>query len=289
MSKKKKKKKVNKQYRDRLFKLIFGEEERKQYTLDLYNALNNSSYTNVDDLKLVTLEDAFYVGMKNDVSFIFSDVLSLYEQQSTINPNMPLRMALYIFEEINRYIEDNKLDLYSSSIQMIPAPKCVVFYNGRAPFPEKKKYYLSNSYINHEKGDVEVMVMVYNINGRNNIELKKKCPVLFEYSWLIDETERNRKKGMDLDASVDTMIDSVPDNFQLKEFLVKERDKIMNVLFKKYTVDDYKETGYKDGVNDNKRENAKNLLSLNMDDEFIKKAINVNQDTIDQLKKELKI
>ena len=41
------------------------------YLLSLYNAINHSEYTNVDDLQLVTLEDVLFVSMKNDVAFLF--------------------------------------------------------------------------------------------------------------------------------------------------------------------------------------------------------------------------
>ena len=48
------------QYRDRLFKAIFGRdtEQSKKWRLELYNALNSSHYTDPDALKLNT--DVFF-------------------------------------------------------------------------------------------------------------------------------------------------------------------------------------------------------------------------------------
>ena len=54
---------VNRQYKDRLFKLIFKEKED---LLELYNAVNNTSYDNSEDIEVNTLEDVVYMGMKND-------------------------------------------------------------------------------------------------------------------------------------------------------------------------------------------------------------------------------
>lgn len=54
---------VNRQYKDRLFKLIFKEKED---LLELYNAVNNTSYDNPEDIEVNTLEDVVYMGMKND-------------------------------------------------------------------------------------------------------------------------------------------------------------------------------------------------------------------------------
>lgn len=295
------KKQGNREYKDRLFKIIFGREENKRFTLDLYNAINNSHYTNVDDLKIVTLEDALYVNMKNDVSFIFSDKLSLYEQQSTINPNMPLRMLLYSSEQLNEYIVENKLDLHSSKLQRIPTPKFIVFYNGMDNFPERQVLYLSDSFKNGNKGDLEAKVMVYNINGRNNVELKKKCPALFEYSDIVDYIQKGQKEGRDLFECIEEVLTNLPDEYVLKDLLLSNRGEVMNVLFKEYTEEDYKKTGFNDGYSDGfddgvnqgvlkaKREDAKNLLSLNVNEDVIKKAMNVTQDTINQLKKELKL
>jgi len=87
--------KTNRKYKDRLFRLIFADEKNKKNTLSLYNMLNNSSYENEEDLEITTLEDVLYINMKNDLSFIIADIMNPYEQQSTHNPNMPLRGFLY--------------------------------------------------------------------------------------------------------------------------------------------------------------------------------------------------
>ena len=41
--------KTNRRYKDRLFIALFGSTERKELTLELYNSLNGTSYTNPDD------------------------------------------------------------------------------------------------------------------------------------------------------------------------------------------------------------------------------------------------
>ena len=64
--------KINRRYKDRLFYALFGSEERKRLTLELYNAINQTDYDNPDDLQLNTIEDVVYMGMKNDVSFLLA-------------------------------------------------------------------------------------------------------------------------------------------------------------------------------------------------------------------------
>ncbi len=81
---------LQKEYKDRLFTFIFGSSENKVWTLSLYNAVNGSHYSNPDDIEITTIKEVLYLGMHNDVSFVIDNQLSLYEQQSSYNPNMPL-------------------------------------------------------------------------------------------------------------------------------------------------------------------------------------------------------
>ena len=71
--------KINYQYKDRLFKFIFGNPVNKSWTLNLYNAVNGTQYTDADSIELTTIEDAVYMSMKNDVSFLFSEMMNFYE------------------------------------------------------------------------------------------------------------------------------------------------------------------------------------------------------------------
>ena len=63
----------NHKYKDRLFRLVFN---NKRDLLDLYNALNNTCYENPNDLEVNTLEDAVYLSMKNDISFLIGGTLN---------------------------------------------------------------------------------------------------------------------------------------------------------------------------------------------------------------------
>ena len=91
--------KVNKKYKDRLFRMVFN---RKEELISLYNAISHSEYTDPEELEIYTLEDVIYMKMKNDLAFLIDDVLNLWEHQSTWNPNMPVRGAFYIVEEYRR-------------------------------------------------------------------------------------------------------------------------------------------------------------------------------------------
>lgn len=99
----------NPEYKDRLFWFVFGNEEHKEWTLSLYNAINGTHYDNPDDISIETIRQVMYMGIHNDVAFIIADQLSLYEQQSTFNPNMPLRMLEYTANLFEKYIKRDYL------------------------------------------------------------------------------------------------------------------------------------------------------------------------------------
>ena len=104
---------TNKDYKDRLFKFIFGNPDNKEWTLSLYNAINKTSYENAEDIQLTTIEDAVYMSMKNDVSFLVDNTMSFYEQQSTYNPNMPMRFLIYAGMVYSNYIESDDYHRFS--------------------------------------------------------------------------------------------------------------------------------------------------------------------------------
>ena len=85
---KKKKRNVYRGHKDRLFCELFSYKEN---ALSLYNAINGTDYENVNDLEIVTLTDVVYLIMKNDAAVCFQGKLDLWEQQSSVNANMPLR------------------------------------------------------------------------------------------------------------------------------------------------------------------------------------------------------
>ena len=138
---KQKMKAVVRNYRDTLFRMLFRDKER---LLSLFNAVNGTHYDDPEELVITTLEGALYLGMKNDVSCMIDMMMQLYEHQSTVNPNMPLRNLFYVSDLLQKYVYEKGLDIYSRKQIKIPTPKFVVFYNGEEEQPERKEFLLKN-------------------------------------------------------------------------------------------------------------------------------------------------
>ena len=116
---------VRRKYKDRLFQKVF---EDKKDLLELYNAVNETNYTNPDELEITTLEDVIYLSMKNDLSFIIGSTLNLYEHQSTYNPNIPIRSLIYFARLYEAYINKNGYNVYGHKLIKLPTPQFIVFY-----------------------------------------------------------------------------------------------------------------------------------------------------------------
>lgn len=220
---------ANRKYKDTVFRRLFSERDN---LLSLYNAVNGTTYTDPDELEIVTLESAIYMGMKNDLAFIIDTNLFLYEHQSTYNPNMPLRDLLYISAEYQKLIDDRSL--YSSVLQRIPAPNFIVFYNGTEKKEDSWVNYLSEAYETRcEEPSLELKVITFNINEGHNKKLMEQCHILREYAQYVAKVRKYRR-SMKLDTAVKKAVDECIREGILEEFLRKHRSEGAPVRRLKY-------------------------------------------------------
>ena len=225
---------ANRKHKDRLFKFIFGNPEHKEWTLSLYNALNNSNYTDPEQIIFNTIEDAVYLGMQNDISFILLPLMFFWEHQASFNPNLPVRFLIYVGRVYDKYLTDNNIYRYGTVLYKLPKPKCICFYNGTDEQPDEQVLRLSDAF--EDDGttpDIEVNVLMLNINYGRNKKLMDKCPVLNEYAWFIDRIRTNQK-AMSLDAAVDAAIDEMPEDFELKKFLRAHKAEVKGMYLTEY-------------------------------------------------------
>lgn len=274
---------IAREYKDRLFAFIFGREENKVWTLSLYNAVNGSHHTDASAIEITTIREVLYLGMHNDVSFIISNELSLYEQQSTYNPNMPVRQFLYASKLIERYLEPMKRKLYWKTVVRIPAPKLVVFYNGMDQHPDESILKLSDAYFEGTKGDIEVTVRMLNINVGRNKALFDACKPLQEYSWLVDKI-RTYSRQMGVEEAIDKTIAEVPENFVLKQFLFEHKAEVKGMILTEYNEEEVMNGFKEEGKEAEKMAFIKNLLTLGVSDEIIQKAAEIDLNKFNRIK-----
>ncbi len=114
---------VTRNHKDNVFCLLY--RDRKNL-LSLYNAMNGTDYRKEEELEVVTLEEAICMKIRNDAAFVIDSGLNLYEQQASVNPNMPLRDLYYVAEELKKIAPPGRLH-WTTKVK-IPTPQFVVFY-----------------------------------------------------------------------------------------------------------------------------------------------------------------
>ena len=290
---------ANRQYKDTIFRMLFKD---KKNLLSLYNAMNQRNYTDEDALEVVTLENAIYMGMKNDLAFIMDMNLYLYEHQSTYNPNIPLRDLFYIANEYQRLVVHKSL--YSSTLQKIPAPKFVVFYNGSKELEDWSQLQLSSAYEHPvEDPDLELRVTVLNVNEGHNKELMEHCQTLKEYAQYVARVRKyTSSTELSLEEAVERAVDECMKEGILSEFLTKNRAEVISMSIFEYDKDEEEkklrkaeyeagvQAGMEAGMETKVKNQIKKKLAKGKDAETIAEELEedtaVIQKLIDEIEKE---
>ena len=220
---------ANRNYKDTVFRMLFSDRKN---LLSLYNAVNQSNYKNPEDLEIVTLENAIYMGIKNDLAFIMDTNLYLYEHQSTYNPNMPLRDLFYICSEYQKLVD--KKSLFSSTLQKIPAPNFIEFYNGSTVISDCTELRLSSAFecLTGEP-KLELIVTVLNVNEGHNADLMQHCSMLKEYAQYVARV-RHYASDMPLNEAVKHAVDECIREGILSEFLTQNRNEVISMSIFEY-------------------------------------------------------
>ncbi len=220
--------------KSRLFVQIFSDRKN---LLELYNAVSKRNYQNPELLTINTLDNAVYMSMANDVSFIIDARMSLYEHQSTYNPNMPLRFLMYLSDLYSSWTLGK--NLYGTALVQIPTPTFFVFYNGSAMKPDHQELRLSDAYFIKEQDlSLELKVDMLNVNAGHNLKLMESCKPLRDYAEYVRQV-RLYAEQMPIEAAVEHAITTCIQNGILKEFLEKNRAEAKLVSIYEYNQEEH--------------------------------------------------
>ena len=276
---------VNRTFKSTVFIMLF---EDKNNLLELYNAMTGKHYTDPELLEINTLENVIYMTMKNDISFLIDGRLSLYEHQSTYNPNLPLRFLLYISKVYAGMTKD--ANLYGTKTVKIPAPEFVIIYNGEDAKPEQMVLKLSDMYETKDReAKLELEAVMLNISGDNNTGLKEACRTLKEYAIYTDKI-RLYAKSMPLSDAVDRAIDSCIREGVLEEFLRKHKAEAKEMSIFEYDQEKHMrqereaawEDGHAAGARETAKGTAKRLSKMGMPIEKIANAVEASVEEVQE-------
>jgi predicted transposase YdaD len=257
--------KTNRKFKDSVFTLLFSE---KSSLLELYNAIENTNYGSETDIRITTLDDALFMEQINDISFVIDGKLVvLIEHQSTLNPNMPIRMLIYISRTYEKIVD--KDGLYSTKKMSIPKPEFIVLYNGAEECPDKQVLKLSDMFsepLGESLASLELEVTVYNINNGRNEEMAKRSEKLKGYEVFVYLVKEYLKAGMDRGSAIKRAVLDCIRQDVLKEFFEEHGSEVHNMLLSEWNLDDAKRVWQReareDGRNEGRNEGREELFAL---------------------------
>lgn len=183
------------------------------------------------------MDNVLYIQIREDVVFLYSSTLNIFEHQSTWSPNLPFRMLEYAARQFAEIANRNIKAVYSSRIVKFPKPKFFVLYNGTdRTIPPETTLKLSDSYgtivRSEELGDtydLEVIVHVFNINSGFNESLQEKCRPLKEYTWIVSSIRKETELGRSLKDAIRMVISRIPKSFLIRDEILTERGRVTAV------------------------------------------------------------
>lgn len=247
----------NRIHKSTLFCRVFQE---KKDLLDLYNGVNGTNYQNPDELEVNTLENVVYLSMKNDLSFLIDCNMNLYEHQSTYNPNMPLRGLIYFAQLYNKYISQHNINIYSSTLQKLPIPQYIVFYNGKQEEPDEQILLLSESFQEspmgrHVDGCLECEARMLNINYGHNRALMEKCKKLMEYAIFVSKVRQYTAEApTHPERAITKAVDECISEGILEDILSNQRAEVLELVLTTFNKELYEQGLKEDAIREGHKE-----------------------------------
>jgi DNA-binding transcriptional regulator of glucitol operon len=282
---------ANTKYKDSVFSVLFSDPSALR---ELYGALEGITLPPDIPVTINTLQDVLFMERINDISFTVGDkVVVLLEHQSTINPNMALRLLMYIARIYEKILGDK--NIYTTKALTIPRPEFFVLYNGTAPYPDEQVLKLSDAFENIEglgysgKGpiELELIVRVININEGRNEKIVRGSKVLAGYRAFIGKVREYEQERGDREAALKLAIAYCREHDILREFLELHASEVMNMLTTEWNWDDAKEVWYnegrEEGLEKGREEIAKAALAKGMSPVAVSDITGLELETIKKL------
>ena len=289
----------NREYKSDTFSMLMQDREN---ALQVYNALNESSYDDPGSVEIVSLESGISLSIRNDAAFIVGTDFNIYEHQASYNPNMPTRALFYYATIMQEMLK--KRDLYSTRLINIPTPHFVVFYNGVTDRPEIEVMKLSAAFEKPtDRPELELICTIYNINPDKNKELLQKCSILREYTSFVEAVRKNDREGNE--SPVESAIKYCIENHILEKFLRERGAEVLKTMaidmtFERREIlirEEERSEGRKEGIIEGKREGivkgadmfASLIKQLTPGSEEFNRALNATEEERQELYKKYKI
>ena len=221
-------------YRDSLFRKYFEHPDKLAALHELLTGIPTAE----QNVEIKTLKSVLFNRLKNDISFKVGDrFIVLFEHQSTINPNMPARMLLYSAMLYRKML--SKESIYSKKLIPLPAPEFYVLYNGKDPWKDNSKLYLSSAFAENQH-NLELVVTVRNIRYNKDNELLQKYKPLHDYSFFVYDVEKRVASGDSLADAIRSATDYCINHNIMRDYLLVNYEEVFEMMSLRWNEKDAK-------------------------------------------------
>jgi hypothetical protein len=228
---------TNRAYKASLFSDLFSDEEVLR---EVYPALSGNTIAPDAAISVNTLSDVIFMEQINDLSFTIGDrLVVLIEHQSSVNPNIPLRLLIYSGRLYEKLTDSN--NIYSTHRLPLPRPEFYVLYNGQDEIPDKMELRLSEMFSDTvEKPALDLIVPVYNINQGHNKDLLTRSPTMYGYSMFVYKVREYEKTTKDRGKAIVEAIGWCMKKGILIRYLKENSSEVSNMLLTEWKTEDAK-------------------------------------------------
>jgi hypothetical protein len=281
---------ANINYKDSVFSFLFSDPGALR---ELYGAITGIRLPPDIPVTINTLEGVLYKNLLNDISFeIGRKLVVILEHQSTVNPNLPLRVLMYIARVYEKLTAGR--NVYGRKRLVIPRPEFIVLYNGKEPYPDRVELRLSDAFAEAgvpglgEGFPLELALRVYNINRGHNGEMVGRCEKLRGYSEFIGKVRDLEGERGDREGAMGTAVKWCIAQGILRDFFEEHGTEVINMLMAEWKLEDAlvvereegREEGWEERGERDREETIKNLLDFGMKAEQISRALKLPLDTV---------
>lgn len=160
---------------------------------------------------------------------------------------------MYFSQLYEKLIVSYSINIYSNTLQKLPTPRYIVFYNGIASQPDRTILHLSDAF-DLNNGCLECTATMLNINYGRNKELLDKCRRLKDYSIFVDCVRSFSLQTKDLSLAINQAIDKCILEDVLKDILMQQRAEVHDVVLTTFNKELYESDLKKDAYMDGKAE-----------------------------------
>ena len=308
----------NRKHKDSLFVDYFSKDrDWKQHFLSLYNALYGTNLqVETTSLERVNLEQVLYKSYYNDIAVLVDgQFILMIEHQSTINPNMPLRLLEYVARIYGNIVDSTAK--FSRHLVPLAKPEFYVFYTGDQELPPESYLYLSDSFPNEGQNadlTLELKVKVCTIKSEHPSPVVHSCHDLEQYVQFLELVEEAKAAGHE--NPLRWAIQEAVHRNILRDYLERKGGEVLSILMTEY---DYatdmavlkeeayedglfvglatgREEGYEKGISigleqglergayQTKLETARNLLSMGLEPEQVAQGTGLSLETVLELR-----